>query len=151
MHSKVPGSCRHANACSPWSFPLTPAQKNDPACMLHRFSHVRLFVTPWTVARQAPLSTGFSRQVYGSGLPCPPPGELSNSGIESTSPVSPALQVDSLPLSHQGSPFEAYRTENENKGFSGFPGVSAVKNPPANAGDTSSIPGQGRCLMPQSN
>ena len=55
----------------------------------------------WTIARQAPLSTGFSRQEYWSGLPCPPPGDFSNPGIE---PVSPALQVDSLPLSHQGSP-----------------------------------------------
>ena len=54
----------------------------------------------WTVARQAPLSTGFSRQEYWSGLPCPPPGDFSNPGIE---PVSPALQVDSLPLNHQGS------------------------------------------------
>ena len=39
-------------------------------------SHVRLFETPWTIARQAPLSTGFSRQEYWSGLPCPPPGDL---------------------------------------------------------------------------
>ena len=44
------------------------------ACVL---SHVRLFVTPWTVARQAPLSMGFSRQEYWSGLPFPPPGESS--------------------------------------------------------------------------
>ena len=128
-----------------------PAQKTDPACTLHCFSRVRLFVTPWTVAHQAPLSMGFSRQEYGSGVPCPPPEEFSSSRIESTSPVSPALLVDSLSLSHQGSPFEAYRTENESKGFSGFPGVSAVKNPPANAGDTSSIPGQRRSLMPQSS
>ena len=70
-------------------------------CMLNCFSHVWLFATMWTVARQAPLSTGFSRQEYWSGLPCPPPGDFSNPGIE---PVSPALQVDSLPLSHRGSP-----------------------------------------------
>ena len=43
-------------------------------------SCVRLFVTPWTVARQAPLSTGFSRQNYWSGLPCPPPGDLPDPG-----------------------------------------------------------------------
>ena len=53
------------------------------------------------VARQAPLSTGFSRQEYWSGLPCLPPGHFSNLGIKL---VSPALQVDSLPLSHRGSP-----------------------------------------------
>ena len=48
-------------------------------------SCVRLFVTAWTVARQAPLSTGFSRQEYWRGLPCPPPGDLPDSGIEPTS------------------------------------------------------------------
>ena len=55
------------------------------------FSHVRLFVTTQTVAHQAPLSTGFSRQEYWSGLPFPPPGDLSNPGTELLSPVSPAL------------------------------------------------------------
>ena len=55
------------------------------------------FVTPGTVAHKAPLSMGFSRQEYWSGLPCPPPGDLSDPGVEPKSPVSPALQVDSLP------------------------------------------------------
>ena len=50
-------------------------------------SHVRLFVTPWTVA---PLSVGFSRQEYWSGLPFPSPGDLPDPGIEPPS-VSPAL------------------------------------------------------------
>ena len=50
--------------------------------------------TPWTVACQAPLSMGFSRQEYSSGLPFPSPGDLSNPGIE---PGSPVLQADSLP------------------------------------------------------
>ena len=54
-------------------------------------SHVRLFATPWTVAHQAPLSMGFSRQEYWSGLPCPPPGDLPDLGIDPTSSVSPAL------------------------------------------------------------
>ena len=53
------------------------------------------------VAGQAPLSLGFSRQEYWSGLPCPPSEDLPNPGIK---PGSPALQADSLPLSHQGSP-----------------------------------------------
>jgi len=48
-------------------------------------SHVRLFVSLWTVAHQAPLSMGFSRQEYWSGLPCPPPGGLPNPGIEPAS------------------------------------------------------------------
>ena len=68
------------------------------ACMLSCFSHVLLCVTLWTVAYQALLSVGFSKQEYWSGLPCPPPEDLSDLGIE---PASPALQVDSLPLSCQ--------------------------------------------------
>ena len=59
--------------------------------MLSCFSHVRLFVTLWTVARQAPLSMGFSRQEYWSGLPCPRPGDLPDPGTESTSLMSPTL------------------------------------------------------------
>ena len=59
------------------------------------------FAVSWTIARQAPLSMGFSRQEYWSGLSCSPPGDLPDSGIE---PMSPALEVISLPLSHQGSP-----------------------------------------------
>ena len=59
--------------------------------VLNRFSHVRLFATLWTVAHQAPLSMGFSRQEYWSGLPFPIPGDLPDTGIESASPVSPAL------------------------------------------------------------
>ena len=56
---------------------------------------------PWTVAHQAPLSMGFSRQEYWSGLPCPPPGDLPDPGIE---PRSPALQVDSLLFESPGKP-----------------------------------------------
>ena len=59
--------------------------------MLSRFSRVQLSATPWTVARQAPLSMGFSRQEYWSGLPCPPPGDLANPGMEPMSLTSPAL------------------------------------------------------------
>ena len=62
---------------------------------------VQLFVTPWTVAHQAPLSMEFPRQEYWSGLPFPPPGDLSNPGIE---PVSPALQEDFSPAELSGKP-----------------------------------------------
>ena len=55
--------------------------------------------TPWTVAYKAPLSMGFSRQEYWSGLPFPSPGDLSNPGIK---PGSPALQADSLPNELRG-------------------------------------------------
>ena len=54
-------------------------------------SQLSLFVTPWTVAHQSPLSMGFSRQEYWSGLSCPPPGDLPNPGIEPTSLAPPAL------------------------------------------------------------
>ena len=50
-------------------------------------SHVQLFATPGTVAAQAPLSMGFSRQEFWSGLPFPSPGDLPNSGIEPASPA----------------------------------------------------------------
>ena len=55
--------------------------------LFSRFSHVRLFVTLWTVARQAPLARGFSRREYSSGLPFPLLGYLHNTGIERTSPT----------------------------------------------------------------
>ena len=64
-----------------------------------QLSH-RLFETPWTVAHQAPLSMGFSRQEYWSGLPRPPLGDLPDTGIK---PRFLILQENSLPLSHQGS------------------------------------------------
>ena len=54
-------------------------------------SRVWLFVTPWTVAHQAPLSMGFPRQEYWSGLRFPPPGDISDTGIEPKFPASPAL------------------------------------------------------------
>ena len=69
---------------------------NVNACVLSRFSHVRLFVTPWTVAHQAPPSMGFPRKEYWSGLPCPFPENLPDPGIKPVTPVSPAL-ADSLP------------------------------------------------------
>jgi len=58
-------------------------------------SCVRLSVTLWTVAHQASLSMGFSRQEYWNGLPYPSPGNLPNPGIEPVPPASAALQVDS--------------------------------------------------------
>ena len=61
------------------------------AGVLSCFSHVQLFATPWTIVHQAPLSMGFSRKEYWSGLPCPLPGDLPNSGIEPVSLMSPTL------------------------------------------------------------
>ena len=82
--------------------------------MLNHLSHVRLFATQWTVACQAPLSMGFSRQEYWSELPCPPPGDLPNPGTKPRSPGSPALQADSLPLIHWGRPFRQLINPNYN-------------------------------------
>ena len=73
-------------------------------CVLSYSNCVWLFVTLWTVACQAPPSMGFSRQEYWTGLSFPAPGNLPNPGIKPLSPVAPALQADSLPRSHQGSP-----------------------------------------------
>ena len=61
------------------------------ACLLSHFSRVQLFATLWTVAHQASLSIGFSRQGYWNGLPFPPPEDLPNPGIEPVSLMSPAL------------------------------------------------------------
>ena len=74
-------------------------------CVLSHFSHVQLCVTLWTVACQAPLSIGFSRQEHWSGLPCSPAGELPDPGIKPVeSPASFALQADYLSLNYQGNP-----------------------------------------------
>ena len=69
VFSTMPGTCMHTS----------------------RFSQVRLFVIPLTIASQAPLSMGFSRQEYWSGLPGPPPGDLPDPGIKPESLTSPAL------------------------------------------------------------
>ena len=84
------------------SYPTLPAQfyihcRSFPMllrtheCAPSHFSHVQLFVTPWTVAGQAPLSMGFSRQEHWGELPCPPPGGLPDLGTEPASLASPAL------------------------------------------------------------
>ena len=73
-------------------------------------SPVRLFVTPWTVACQAPLTMGFARQEYWSGLPCPPAGYLPDPGTEHVSLMRrlPHWQVRSLPLAPPGKPKSLY-------------------------------------------
>ena len=74
-------------------------------------SRVRLFATPWSVVHQAPLSMGFSRQEYWSGLPFPSPGDLPNPGI---TPRSPTLQADALTSEPPGKPLE-YRSYPEKR------------------------------------
>jgi len=96
---------RSIHVCCKWQSFILFYGWEVHACMLSRFSRVRLFVTPWTIACQAPLSMTFSKQEEWNGLPCPPPGIFPTPGIKPVSPASPALQSDSLPLSHWGSPW----------------------------------------------
>ena len=132
-------------------------------CMLNCFSHVPLFAT---LTHQAPLSMGFSRQGYWSGLPFPPPGDLPNPGIK---PRYRALQADSLPseppeksgFKHKpslqtpvpclllltSSKFRMFQDLNLQTG--GFPGGSVVRNRPANAGDTGWMLCLGRSHVPR--
>ena len=92
--------CPSSPCWAPWRQCNKVLVLEGDTCMYQLLSCVRLFVTPWTVARQAPLSMGFSRQEYWSGLPYPSPEDLPNARTE---PWSPALQEDSLQFGLQGS------------------------------------------------
>ena len=80
--------------------------------MLSYFSHV-LFVRLWSAAPQAPLSVGFSRQEYWSGLLCRPPGDLPDPGIEPASLTCPTLAGRFLPLAPPGKPLIKCESESE--------------------------------------
>ena len=85
---------------------------------LKSLSHVRLFVTPWTIAHQAPPSMGSSRQEYWSGLPFPSPGDLPDPGIEPRSPIMQADALTSDPPGKQRPKCKAkyYKLLDKNKG-----------------------------------
>ena len=89
--------------------------------IIQSLSHVRLFVTPWTIACQAPLSMGFPRQEYWCGLPFSSPRGILNPGIESMS-LAWQVDVDSLPVRHQGCPLMLIAT------LSLFPKSLVVRN-----------------------
>ena len=97
-----------------WVLPHFPPGKEAPprkrlhTCVLNRSSHVQLFATAWTVACQAPLSMGFPRQEYWSGLPCPLPGNLPNPSIKAESLMSSVLTGGSLPLGPPDKPQETF-------------------------------------------
>ena len=81
--------------------------KHCRCCRCSVLSHLWFFATPWTVARQAPLSMGFTRQEYLSGLPFLPPGDRPDPGVEPASPVVPTLtgrffttELPGKPLKH---------------------------------------------------
>ena len=72
-----------------WVYNLAKEDLGLSACVCAKsFSHVRLLATLWTVAHQASLSIGFSKQEYWSGLSCPSPGDLPDPKIEAASPKS---------------------------------------------------------------
>ena len=81
------------------------------------FSHVRLFVTPWTVACQTPLSMRFSRQEYWDGLPFPTLRDLPDPGME---PRSPALQADALPSEPPGKPPNIIGIKKQTKNLTAY-------------------------------
>ena len=110
-------------------------QENSFTEWVMSLSCVRLFVTPWTVAYQAPPSMGFSRQEYWSGLPFPSPGDLPDPGIE---PGSPALQADALTSEPQLIKRKSFRTALVGKWL----GLCVH-----NAGNTGSNPGQGTEIL----
>ena len=77
-------------------------------------SRVQLFASPWTVACQAPLSMGFSRQEYWSGLTCSPlQGIFQTQGSNPLIPVSPALQADSFPAELWRKTFTTIKKQNK--------------------------------------
>ena len=92
-HNTEPGISMHKRCQCQWYM---------CACMLSHFSLAWLFVILWTVAHQGPLSMGFPRQEYWSGLPCPSSGALPDPEIK---PRSPALQEDSLPSEPPRKPY----------------------------------------------
>ena len=95
--------------------PYTPPKCISMCCMLllSHFSRAQLFATLRTVACQASLSMGFSRQEYWSELPCPPPGDLPNPRNETASLEAPASHTDSSLLSHWGKPQVSYKCISE--------------------------------------
>ena len=98
--------CGNVNWCNHygklyWRFLKKKMKSKTIVLLCQSLSHIQLFSTPWTVACQAPLSMGFSRREYWSGLPLPPPWNLPHPEIE---PQSPLLQADSLVLDPPGIP-----------------------------------------------
>ena len=109
IHLVSGGLCSLANNIDTWFLkfivetPITLSISQSLSCSVTSDSG-----TPWTIDHQTPLSMEFSRQEYWSGLPFPSAGDLLNPGIKPMSLESPALQVDSFPLTHWASPNLVY-------------------------------------------
>ena len=97
LGSKISADGDYSHEIKRYLFLVRKAMTN----LMWKWSRVRLFATPWTVAHQAPPSMEFSRQEYWSGLPFPSPRDLPDPGIE---PRSPTLQADPLPSEPPGNP-----------------------------------------------
>ena len=82
--------------------------------MLSCFSHIWVFAIPWTIACQAPLSMGFSRQKYWSGLPCPPPSHFPDPGIEPEFLVSPTLAGKFFTTAPSGKTMMRFKCKHKN-------------------------------------
>ena len=138
------------------------------ACVLSHFSCIQPFATLWTIAHQAPLSMGFSRREYWSGLLCPSPGRRDQTCVTYVSCIRRQVLYHLRP---PGKPQWVEDLGGEMKIFNwpwwwlykslntpelmihlgGLPSGPVVKNPPANAVDMGSIPGPGRLHMPRGN
>ena len=94
------------STCTTISLQCTEQVSSHVKVKVKSLSRVRLFVTPWTVARQAPLSMGFCSQEYWSGLPFPSPGDLPDPGIK---PGSPTLEANALTSEPPGKPAQSHR------------------------------------------
>ena len=117
--------CRGFSCWGAWALGCAGFSSFDSQVLVHAcmLSHMQLFAPSWTVAHQAPLPMGFSRQEhwngkkkkkeYWNGLPFLSTGDLPDSGIKPTSPTSPALQVDSLPLCHLGNLSQGFRAQTQ--------------------------------------
>ena len=97
-----------------WKYQRPQIARTIVKVKMKSLSHFGLFVTPWTVAYQAPLSMGFSRQEYWSGLPFPSPGNLPDLGIE---PRFPALDADALTSEPPGKTRTILREKNKTRGI----------------------------------
>ena len=95
----------HGRTLSPWT---VSSRSVSSVCMPSCFSQVRHFSTPRIVAHQAPLSMGFSRQEYWSGLPCPPPGKSSQPRDRNFVSCDSCIAGGFFTLSHWGSPYPLF-------------------------------------------
>ena len=109
--SLQPYGLKPARLLCPWD---SPSRNTGVGCHALFQGIFPLFASPWTVTCQALLSMGFSKQEYWNGLPCPLPGDFPDPEIKPAFSVAPALQADSLLLSHRGKPKSVFFSTKNN-------------------------------------